>query len=291
MGSKRSFLLTVLILVAAVFVCQGITVADPAETGTILGYVFEADGTTPVEGAVIRVVNTLTGTELESTTSDQRGTFQIAGIERGIYQYAVSTPRGVFAANSEFGVNLKGTDTAKMAINLADYEADSDIDIADMPAAEAIAGETFIGRIIWVDPESNVAEILVMQGALETNDKVHALGETTDFYEKIKNMEVGEFVEPAAVPGETAFVEFSNPVQIGDAIYVAAAGAPLAFLLPLVGVAAVGAGTAGVYEDPRNIQTKNYFEERIQAVSPFGVYEKDSKKAGILYKKKPKGRR
>ena len=243
---KNVFLFTLLLAVIA-FSTAGFAEAAETAKGNIVGYVFEYDSTIPIEGAVVRAKNLSTGTEYRSTASDGKGVFSIAGIESGIYHYAVLTPEGEYTAEDSFGLKVRDNETAKIAINVKPYAKSAKYGADSFAPAESIEGETFIGRIVAFDANTKLAEVFVMQGRLEWDDKIHALGEETDFYQKIDSLEVNDSEARVAVPGEMAVVELENPAQAGDAVYVAGSRAPMmALLAPLAGVAAVVAGSAGL---------------------------------------------
>ncbi len=247
MDKYKSWLFLLISLSVFVFGLQGFVEATNTGKGLIVGYVYEMDGTTPIAGAVVKVKNVSTGSEYESSVSDISGVFNIVGMEGGVYQYTVITPKGDFVADEMFGVNMNGSETAKIAINVASYENKVDAAIANMPAPKEIEGETFIGRIIDFDANTKLAEIFVMQGALEIDAKMHALGEQTDFYQKVTSIGVGEYEALRVSPGQTATVPLNYEAQAGDAVYIAQAGKSLLpFLLAPVGVAAVVAGSSTI---------------------------------------------
>lgn len=255
-----------LAVVLFLFVFHSLVEAEAATKGVILGYVYNYDETTPIPGAIIKVRNALTGSEYESSVSDHRGIFKITGVESGIYKYSVETPLGEFVADSEFGLKMAESATAKMAINVTPYSKKIDSSIAGMPAPREIEGETFVGRVVEFDPNTRLAEIFIMQNHLEIKDKIHTLGESTNFYQKIGSLEVEETLVRTAVPGQTALIHLDGMAQVGDAVYVAASRAPFPFLTPLAGVATVVAGSSLV---AYNIGKTNRIREECEPCSPF----------------------
>lgn len=262
---KKGFLFPLLLALFA-FSIAGFSEAAETAKGNIVGYVFEYDSTIPIKGAVVRAKNLSTGTEYRSTASDGKGVFSIAGIESGIYHYAVTTPEGEYTAEDSFGLKVEADETAKIAINVKPYAKSAKYGADSFTPAESIEGETFIGRIVAFDANTKLAEVFVMQGRLEWDDKIHALGEETDFYQKVDSLEVDDSEARVAVPGEMALIELDNPVQVGDAVYVSGSRAPLAFLAPLAGVAAVVAGSSMV---AYNIGKTQHIPDWCEPCSPF----------------------
>lgn len=271
---KKRLVITAVMFVVSAFILQGWMEASETTNGMILGYIFGQDGTTPVPGAVVRVKNTVSGIELQSSVSDQHGIFSISGIENGVYQFAVETLDGEFVASSAFGVKLTESGDVKLALNITPYGRKLEAAIADMPAPKEIEGETFIGRVVNFNPETMLAEIFVMQGRLEWDDSIHALGELTDFYQKVDALEVNESEVRSAVPGQTALLQLQQTAKVGDAVYVAASRVPFAFLAPLAGVATVVAGSSMV---AYNIGAR-HIPDWCEPCSPFKTDEKVKKR-------------
>ena len=235
------------------------TVAQANEQGMILGNVYDFDGISPIKGAVVKITNTATGSEFQSTTSDKQGTFSILGVESGIYQYTVSLPGGDYVADSVFGVKMDGSDTARVAINVTSYEK-LDSAVANMPAPKTIEGESFIGRVVNFDRATGKTDVFVMQGTLSKSDKIHALGETTDFYQKVNAIRLGDNEASSAIPGETATIMLNEASQVGDAVYLKSSkGGILPVLLAPIGVAAIAAGSAAVAYNVGVNQTNEEF--------------------------------
>jgi len=84
--------------------------------GNLIGFVFENDKTTPVEGAVVKLKNVSTGVVYESSKSDKLGIFKTKGIAEGLYIVGISTKEGNF--NSVNLIGIKATETAKVSFAL-----------------------------------------------------------------------------------------------------------------------------------------------------------------------------
>jgi hypothetical protein len=85
-------------------------------TGALTGNVFVEDLKTPVEGAVIKIRNLVTGKEYQSPPTDKNGTYLIQGIEEGHYSLGVSSKAGDF--NFEFQIYVKAGETGKLSVAL-----------------------------------------------------------------------------------------------------------------------------------------------------------------------------
>lgn len=226
-----------------------------ASKGNILGFIYAEDGTTPVSGAVVKARNISTGSVYESSVSDLNGVFKIQEIESGVYVYGVRTEAGEFNSDGMIGVSVGDNETAKMAITITPFEMKIKEDIEAGLEANSIEGETLVGRIIDYDPENGLAEVYILQGMLSQKDKVHALGVETDFYQKVKNLSIGEDHVKSTAVGEIAKVKLENRASTGDFLYVVAErGFALLAVVP-VGVAAlVGTSAAVIKVDNSSIK-------------------------------------
>jgi len=89
--------------------------------GNIIGFVYAQDGTTPLNGAVVKFLNISTNSVYESSQSDTNGIFKINGIETGLYIFGVITPQGDFILDDLVGVRVQKNETAKLSISLTPY--------------------------------------------------------------------------------------------------------------------------------------------------------------------------
>lgn len=90
--------------------------AEDGDTGSMIGVVYEEDGTTPVVGAIVKIRNVATGKVYESTPTDENGIFRFENIEEGIYVAGV-TKNGV-QFNVEEAVGIKADEVAQMVLIL-----------------------------------------------------------------------------------------------------------------------------------------------------------------------------
>ena len=211
--------------------------------GNVLGFIYGSDGTTPIEGAILKVVNVSTGSVYESTISNNNGALTISEVETGIYEYVVTTAEGRFVSESTFGLRVQGEEAEKISIVINPIAKNAKSEPMAFPEPEQITGESYVGRVIGFDLEAKVAEVYIVRGMVKRNDKVHVKGEETDFDMKVKNMNKDGDDVKSLLAGETGVMVMKENASIGDAIYLAVDKG----ILPLIlGVAGLTAGTAGV---------------------------------------------
>lgn len=220
--------------------------SEAAAKGSIIGFVYDQDGTTPLEGAVVKVKNIATGSIYESNKSDENGIFTISSVESGVYLYGVLTAEGKFNSEHFFGLKVSEGDTAKLSISLTPYEQKVATAIQEVYKEQNISGEALVGTVIDYNFDSKLADVLVVKGLLQLNDKIHAKGKTTDFYQSVEELKFGNSPVKRLFAGKTANLKMNNSVKNGDLIYVVCkrSGLPL-FLKPL-GIASIIAGSAGI---------------------------------------------
>ena len=85
------------------------------------GYVFEKDGTSPVEQATVYVKRLPDGEPLTSIPSDRTGMFEILGLEEGIYELGVKTSLGNFNTRKVLGIRALADEYAKMYLALSPF--------------------------------------------------------------------------------------------------------------------------------------------------------------------------
>ena len=102
-----------------VFCFSGVLQSETIAKGNVLGYIYGSDGTTPYEGAVLKVMNVTTGSVYESTKSNSSGVVELRGLETGFYEYAVSTADGTFVSEGTFGLRIREDKTEEMAVRVS----------------------------------------------------------------------------------------------------------------------------------------------------------------------------
>jgi hypothetical protein len=90
--------------------------AQTNKEGSLVGYIYKEDCTTPVEGAVIRMRNISGGSEYESKESNKLGAVAINSIEEGLYTVGIFTEDGGF--NIENIIGIKANELAEVSFTL-----------------------------------------------------------------------------------------------------------------------------------------------------------------------------
>lgn len=214
--------------------------------GNIIGFVYDEDGTTPLENAVVKVKNISTGTIYESSKSDPNGVFAIQGVETGVYLYGVLTPQGEFSSENFFGVRVNEGDTAKLSISLTPYEQKVASAIQEVYKEQSISGEALVGTVIDYNFDAKTAEVLIVKGLLQLNDRIHAKGKATDFYQDVEELKLGHSPVKKIFAGQTANCKMKNSVKNGDLVYVVCKRGLLPLFLKPLGLASIIAGSAGI---------------------------------------------
>jgi hypothetical protein len=238
-GSKALILAGVALAMSLVLSPSALN-AQAAGKGSLIGYVFEQNGSTPVRGAVVLVKNLTTGTVLEAPPSDDLGMFKVLGLDPGLYALGVTSAKGSFNSQDFFGVTAQ--QTAKISIALDPYDAMAASGAAAVIKEQRQKGESFIGKIVKCDPAAKEAEVFVEIGLLQAEDRIHVKGQSTDFYLDVRGLETMGTRTKRVTSGSSGVFKSAKPCQAGDFVYIVCKrGVPPFFLAPL-GIAAIVAG-------------------------------------------------
>jgi hypothetical protein len=90
--------------------------AAPPPAGSLVGFIYAKDMTTPVQNAIVKLRNIVKGTDYESQPSDANGLYKITGIEEGRYIMGVTAQNGNY--NFYYSLSLKGGEIAKLSVAL-----------------------------------------------------------------------------------------------------------------------------------------------------------------------------
>jgi len=228
------------------------SVASPQEPGkgNLIGFIFGADGSTPVSGAVVMVKNLTTGVVTEAAGSDVLGVFRVPGLDAGIYALGVRSDRGNYNSQDFFGIAPR--QTAKISVALNPYDAAAASGAAAVIKEQREKGEAYIGKVVRFLPETKEAEVCVEIGLIQLDDRIHVKGQATDFYQDIKGLRTFGTRTKRVTSGNTAVLKASKPCETGDFVYIVCKrGVPPFFLAPL-GIAAIVAGAvplSATFED------------------------------------------
>ena len=220
--------------------------AQASSKGNVVGFIYAQDGTTPLEGAVVKFKNLTSGKIYDSTRSDVYGVFRIKGIESGIYTYGVLTEQGDFNADDVLGLKVDENEIAKLSISLDPYGQDEAAAASEVIKGQQKQGEFLVGMVADFNPRTRIARVQVVKGLLQLNDRIHTRGKSTDFYQQIRVLKVGDRTARRAVIGQTAALKMDQSVQKGDQVYVVPDKKIFPFFLAPLGVAVVIASNSAV---------------------------------------------
>lgn len=221
--------------------------AEDAAKGNIIGFVFDQDGTSPVEGAVVKIKNVTTEKVYQSSKSDANGVFRIKAIESGIYLCGVQTAQGGFNSDELFGVKVSEGETAKLSVALTPYEQKVASALQEVYEGQTIAGESLVGTVVDYYPETQSADVLVVKGLLRMKDRIHAKGDKTDFYQNVGELKLENSPAKKVFAGQTANLKMDKSVNNGDLVYLVCNKRGIIPLFPAsIGYVTLVAGSLGV---------------------------------------------
>jgi hypothetical protein len=245
-GIPKNAILGAVFSVLTVFSSAMSANAQTLPKGNIIGFIYAKDGTTPLEGAVVKFKSIATGKIYDSTRSDDYGIFKVRGVESGFYTYGVVTEGGDFNADNIIGLKVDEKETAKLSIALDPYDQDTAAAVSEVIQGQEKNGEFLAGMVAGFDPASRTARIEVVKGLLRLNDRIHTKGKTTDFYQEISVLKVGSSPARQAIAGQTAALKMQQSAQQGDLVYVVQDNKIFPFFLAPLGVAVVIAANSAV---------------------------------------------
>ena len=233
------------------FIGQPLIFAQTTGTGkgNLAGFVYDKDGSTPVEGAVVKIKNLNTNAVFESPKTDTQGAFQITGIDPGLYMFGVTSPVGDFNASEVIGI--AENETAKLSVALKPIDTARSVD----PKAEdapQIRGEKWVGKVISYDPTNKEARIFVNKDEVKKDESFHVKGDKdkykseTDFWQKLKQVKQNGFEVKKAQEGQYYNISLEKPVLANDFVYIKERRGLIYFFLGALGVATILAGTTAI---------------------------------------------
>jgi hypothetical protein len=235
--------------------CPVLSGAEPAATtGNLIGFIYGQDATTPVTGAVVTLKSLANGTLTESAPTDSQGVFRMPSLEPGVYAMGVASGAGGYNAPSLIGI--KANETAKISVALQPYEKEVAQAVAQVNNNQTKAGESRVGRVVEFIPGTVEAQVFIELGLLQVNDRIHVIGERTDFYQDVKDLFFEGMPVKKALGGQTVNLKLVKPAEINDLVcIVCKRGIPPIWFGP-IGIAAIVAGTGaiiyGVIEIPED---------------------------------------
>ncbi len=100
--------LTVLFVFFLMLLCIPFFLLGKGENkGNLIGFVYRADRTTPLEKGVVTIRNISTGAIYRSVESDNLGSFKIEGIEKGLYLVSINAKGRDYKVRNLIGVQAE----------------------------------------------------------------------------------------------------------------------------------------------------------------------------------------
>jgi len=218
--SKVSLFLGVAFLFFLLFSSVGTVEAQDNPIGNVNGFIYEQDGSTPLEGAIIKFRNVSNGKMYESRKSDSKGFFEVKGIERGMYVYGVMTQSGGYNAEGLLGLKVKNNETATMSIALKPYTKEAAMTMEEFYEDLEVNGESYVGKVIEYDAVKRMAQVLVERGYIQMKDKIRTKGMKTDFKQGVDYLESEGAKAKRVYAGQTASVKMKQRATIDDMVFV-----------------------------------------------------------------------
>jgi len=213
-------------------------------TGKVVGNVYQADGTTPLPGAVVMVKNISTGQVTSSLKTDRTGFFTISGLEKGIYAFGVRSNQGDFESNRQFGI--EPNKTSRISISVTPYDDQTASAVKELYQNKNDDDEVLVGRVVGFDAPTRMAEVYVFKGFIQSMDRIRVLGSSTDFYQDVKSLQLGGQSVSRVLAGQNAVMKMDYDVALGDDVYVVCKKGAFPFFLTPLGIASIIAGSAAI---------------------------------------------
>jgi hypothetical protein len=164
-GIYRSKSLTVILIISFIFLYSAYDLkAEETGKGNMIGFVYQKDGTAPIEGAVVKLRNVATGTGYESTKSDKLGIFKVEDVEEGLYLVGVSAEEGDFNLNNLIGI--RANETAKVSFALKPGEEEQEAKPKAKPGGLAKFFLSPVGIAVVV-----AASAVIIYGVVKLSEK------------------------------------------------------------------------------------------------------------------------
>ena len=220
--------------------------AQSSSKGNLVGYVFERDGTTPFEGANVVLKNIATESIYYSTQSDSSGIFNIQGLDKGMYSLAVSTPQGGFNAEQIIGIFENKTTTISIALDPYEPKVASAVEKVIREYKDEDKDEVLVGRVVSFNPATGVAEVFIIKGLLQRRDRIHIVGELTDFNQDVEILRMDEADVGSVFAGQTASLGVEYECQVDDLVYIICKKRAVPFFFTPMGIAWILAGSSAI---------------------------------------------
>jgi hypothetical protein len=118
--------------------------------------------------------------------------------------------------------------------------------VAEVTQDQEKNGEALIGMIADFNPSTRMAQVQVVKGVLNANDKIHTKGKSTNFYQDAGTLMLGSAKAKRVLKGQTGTLKLERNAQTGDLVYVVPAKKAFPIFLAPLGIAAVIGGNEAV---------------------------------------------
>ena len=105
-----------LILSLLLFYTLNLLIAQTNNNGSLAGYIYMEDGTTPIDGAVVVIRDMSDGSLYESKESNKLGAFKLDYLEEGLYVLGIWTENGGFNIKNIIGIKANETGEVSFAL-------------------------------------------------------------------------------------------------------------------------------------------------------------------------------
>jgi hypothetical protein len=234
-----------------------------AAKGNIAGYVYDRDGMTPLEGAVVKAKNIVSGVVYESRKSNGDGAYLLENVEGGAYLVGVESPDGAYNSHGLVGLIIQGDVRAEMSFSLRPYEHEVATAIHDVYLGQKLRGEAMVAKVLNYDSQTGMAKIVMTKGLLKMNDRIHTYGRKTDFSQDL--LFISREKKPVNIifEGQNADILLKHKASPDDEIYVISKRRVLPLFLTPQGEAAIISRNMSIMQDMMTV-----LDEPI-AASPF----------------------
>ncbi len=244
--SKTGIFFGAVFFVIFLFSSVGTVSGQDNPIGNVKGFIYAADGNTPLAGAVVQFKNVSTAKLYESQKSDSSGQFVVEGVERGVYLYGVLTSNGNYNSEGLVGLRLKANETAKMSIALKPYSNEAALTIEEFYEDLDVNGESYVGRVIEFDKAKKVAQVKIERGFLQVKDKIRNKGKVSDFKQGVDKLENEGANVKRVYAGQIAALKMKKNANVDDMVFVLKKRQFLPFLAAPLGAAALIATSGSV---------------------------------------------
>jgi outer membrane biosynthesis protein TonB len=105
-----------------VFYSPNLLLSKTKNRGDLIGFIYGADGTTPLEKGIVEIRNISARTVYKSTASDKLGLFRIEDIRRGLYIVTISTNKGEFISRNLVGIKTNEIAKVSFAVEVKESQ-------------------------------------------------------------------------------------------------------------------------------------------------------------------------